>query len=36
MHSDTLFDVYVCQDCGFFLANGEPGVHEENWSPIKS
>jgi hypothetical protein len=29
------FDVFVCTDCGFYLANGMPDVSEPEWSPEK-
>ena len=29
------FDVYVCIDCGYFLANGMPDEPDKDWSPDK-
>jgi hypothetical protein len=28
-----MFDVFVCVDCGFYLANGLPDETEQGWSP---
>jgi hypothetical protein len=27
-----VFDVFVCVDCGFFLANGEPDETDPRWN----
>lgn len=32
---DDIFDVFVCEDCGFYLANGELDDTAPGWSAAK-
>ena len=33
MAKNTVYDVYVCVDCGYYLANGLSGCEPPEWTP---
>lgn len=33
MARNDIYNLYVCSDCGYFLANGMPDEHDPTWSP---